>query len=109
LNIFLQVEAFLGISPDSIVLVQDNLHRDILFLTATKSVIGWTALQNSIRIFFHQACIHRNLGQPENTVLTEMTFFMYFFQISTYNFKLKTPIFPEIFSFIFVPRQFEHF
>jgi hypothetical protein len=49
-----QVEAFLGISPDSVILVQDNLHRDILFLTATKSVIGWTALQNSIRIFFHQ-------------------------------------------------------
>jgi hypothetical protein len=49
-----QVEAYLGISPDTIVLVQDNLHRDILFLTATKSVIGWTALQNSIRIFFHQ-------------------------------------------------------
>jgi len=48
------VDAFLGVSPESLVLVQDNLHRDILFLVATKSVIGWTALQNSIRIFFHQ-------------------------------------------------------
>ncbi len=49
-----EVDAILGISPDSVILTQENLHHDVLFLTATKSVIGWTALQNSIRIYFHQ-------------------------------------------------------
>ena len=49
-----EVDAILGISPDSIVLIQDNTHHDNLFLTATKSVVGWTALQNSIRIYYHQ-------------------------------------------------------
>ena len=44
----------MGISPDSLVLIQDNLNHDTLFLTSTKSVIGWTALPNSIRIYFHQ-------------------------------------------------------
>ena len=44
----------MGISPDSLVLIQDNLNHDILFLTSTRAVIGWTALQNSIRIYFHQ-------------------------------------------------------
>ena len=49
-----EVDAILGISPDSIVLIQDNTHHDNLFLTATTSVVGWTALQNSIRIYYHQ-------------------------------------------------------
>ena len=35
-----EVDAVLGISPDSIILIQDNVHHDILFLTATKAVIG---------------------------------------------------------------------
>ena len=48
-----EVEAFVGISSDSLVLIQDNLHTDILFATATKSIIGWTAFANSIRIYFH--------------------------------------------------------
>ena len=49
-----EVDAIMGISPDSLVLIQDNLNHDILFLTSTRAVIGWTALQNSIRIYFHQ-------------------------------------------------------
>ena len=49
-----EVDAIMGISPDSLVLIQDNLNHDTLFLTSTKSVIGWTALPNSIRIYFHQ-------------------------------------------------------
>ena len=47
----------MGISPDSLVLIQDNLNHDILFLTSTRAVIGWTALQNSIRIYFHQVSV----------------------------------------------------
>ena len=35
-----EVDAVLGISPDSIILIQDNVHHDVLFLTATKAVIG---------------------------------------------------------------------
>ncbi len=49
-----EVDAILGISPDSLILIQDNCNHDVLFLTSAKAVIGWTALQNSIRIYFHQ-------------------------------------------------------
>ena len=53
-----EVEAFIGISPDSVIVVQDNCHHDTLFLTASKSIIGWTALPNSIRIYFHMVREH---------------------------------------------------
>ena len=55
-----EVDAFIGISSDSLLLVQDNGPRhDILFVVSTKSIIGWTIIrQNSIRIYFHQV----NLG-----------------------------------------------
>ncbi len=49
-----ELEAFLAVSPDSVVVLQDNVHHDVLFIAATKSVIGWTAATNSIRIYFHQ-------------------------------------------------------
>ena len=35
-------------------LLQDNIHHDVLFIAATRSVIGWTAAAHSIRVYFHQ-------------------------------------------------------
>ena len=51
-----EVDAFIGISSDSLLLVQDNGPRhDILFVISTKCIIGWTIIrQTSIRIYFHQ-------------------------------------------------------
>ncbi|CAF2740676.1 Signal-induced proliferation-associated 1-like protein 3,Signal-induced proliferation-associated 1-like protein 1,Signal-induced proliferation-associated protein 1,Signal-induced proliferation-associated 1-like protein 2 [Lepeophtheirus salmonis] len=49
-----EVYAFVAISADSIILVLDNVHRDVMFVTTTRSILGWTALANSIRIYFHQ-------------------------------------------------------
>ena len=51
-----EVDAFIGISPDTLLLVQDNGPRhDILFVVAANSIIGWTVIrQNSIRVYFHQ-------------------------------------------------------
>ena len=51
-----ELDAFIGISSDSLVLVQDNGPKhDILFVVSTKSIIGWTIIrQSSIRIYFHQ-------------------------------------------------------
>ena len=34
--------------------LQDNIHHDVLFIAATRSVIGWTAAAHSIRVYFHQ-------------------------------------------------------
>lgn len=34
--------------------MQDNIHHDVLFIAATRSVIGWTAAAHSIRVYFHQ-------------------------------------------------------
>ena len=73
-----EVDAILGISPDSLVLIQDNLNHDMLFLTSIKAVIGWTALQNSIRIYFHQGkVLYRSRQYYESNVLhnTEITDF----------------------------------
>ena len=53
----MEVDAFFGISPDSLIVIQDNAHNDTLFLTATKSVIGWKAQQTSIRIYFHMVSV----------------------------------------------------
>ena len=53
-----EVEAFLAVSPDSLLVVQDNSHHDVLFITANKAVIGWTAAHTSIRIYFHQVRMH---------------------------------------------------
>jgi len=49
-----QVEAFVAVSSDTLVIIQDNTHRDILFITPCKSILGWSATNNSIRIFYHQ-------------------------------------------------------
>lgn len=49
-----EVEAFLAISPDTMLIVQDNYHHDVLFITSTKTIIGWTLSQSFIRIYFHQ-------------------------------------------------------
>ena len=59
----LEVEAFVGISPDTLIVIQDNTHSDTLFLTAAKAVIGWTALQNSIRIYFHMVSTISSQGK----------------------------------------------
>ena len=37
--------------------LQDNIHHDVLFIAATRSVIGWTAAAHSIRVYFHQVGI----------------------------------------------------
>jgi len=49
-----QMEAYLAVSSDSLVVIQDNNHHDILFVAPCKSILGWTATHNSIRIFYHQ-------------------------------------------------------
>ncbi len=49
-----ELESFLAVSPDSLAVVQDSCHHDILFLVSTRTVIGWTCSQNSARIYFHQ-------------------------------------------------------
>ena len=49
-----EVDAFLAISPDTVIVTQDNQHNNVLFITSTKAVIGWTPAPNCIRIYFHQ-------------------------------------------------------
>ena len=49
-----QMEAFVAVSSDTLVIIQDNTHRDQLFIAPCKSVLGWSATNNSIRIFYHQ-------------------------------------------------------
>lgn len=52
-----EFDAYVAISPDTIILIQDNAHREVVFICATKSVIGWTAMQNSLRLYYHQVKI----------------------------------------------------
>merc|ERR1719150_627443 len=49
-----QIESFIAISSDTLVIIQDNPHRDMLFICPCKSVLGWSTTNNSIRIFYHQ-------------------------------------------------------
>lgn len=56
-----QVECFLGISTDSLVLIEE-LSKQIVFVTPCKSILGWSAQtttqENSLRIYHHQGeCI----------------------------------------------------
>ncbi|TRY78915.1 hypothetical protein TCAL_10580, partial [Tigriopus californicus] len=49
-----EIEALVAISPDSILVIQESHQHEVLFITAAKSVLGWTVTPNSIRIYFHQ-------------------------------------------------------
>ncbi|XP_073979531.1 uncharacterized protein [Rhodnius prolixus] len=52
-----QLDAFLAISADSIVIIEEAT-REIVFVTSCKSVLGWSANANSLRLYFHQGeCI----------------------------------------------------
>ncbi|XP_033230102.1 signal-induced proliferation-associated 1-like protein 2 [Belonocnema kinseyi] len=50
-------DCYLGISVDSIVLVEEH-SRQIVFVTPGVSVLGWHAQTNSLRLYYHQGeCI----------------------------------------------------
>lgn len=48
-----QIECFLGISTDSLVLIDEHT-KQIVFVTPCKSVLGWSPQSNSLRIYHHQ-------------------------------------------------------
>lgn len=48
-----QIECFLGISTDTFVLVEEQ-SKQIVFVTPCKSVLGWAAQTNSLRVYHHQ-------------------------------------------------------
>lgn len=51
------VECFLGISSDTLVLIEE-LTKQIVFVSPCKSILGWSAQTNSLRIYHHQGeCI----------------------------------------------------
>ncbi|XP_068085355.1 signal-induced proliferation-associated 1-like protein 2 isoform X3 [Anabrus simplex] len=47
------VDCFLGISTDTMVLIEER-SREIVFVTPCKSILGWSAQTNSLRIYHHQ-------------------------------------------------------
>ncbi|CAH1396747.1 unnamed protein product [Nezara viridula] len=47
------VDSFLAISSDSIVVIEEAT-REIIFVTPTKSVLGWSTNTNSLRLYYHQ-------------------------------------------------------
>nr|MBE5726802.1 putative signal-induced proliferation-associated 1-like protein 2 isoform X2 [Cucujiformia] len=48
-----QIECFLGISTDSLVLIDEHT-KQIVFVTPCKSILGWSPQSNSLRIYHHQ-------------------------------------------------------
>lgn len=54
------IECFLGISTDSLVLIEE-CSRQIVFVTPTRSILGWATSGNSLRVYHHQGeCITIN-------------------------------------------------
>nr|XP_034187683.1 signal-induced proliferation-associated 1-like protein 2 isoform X3 [Osmia lignaria] len=50
-------DCYLGISIDTVVLIEEH-SRQIVFVTACASVLGWHAQTNSLRLYYHQGeCI----------------------------------------------------
>lgn len=57
------VDAFLGISADTFVLIEEST-RQIIFVTPCKAILGWSASGCSIRIYHHQSeCITLSLRE----------------------------------------------
>lgn len=55
------VDCFLGISADTFVLIEE-CSRQIVFVTPTKAVLGWSTSGNSLRIYHHQGeCVTINM------------------------------------------------
>ncbi|KAK9870928.1 hypothetical protein WA026_009890 [Henosepilachna vigintioctopunctata] len=48
-----QIECFLGISTDSLVLIDEH-SKQIVFVTPCKSILGWSPQSTSLRIYHHQ-------------------------------------------------------
>lgn len=48
-----QVECFMGISADTLVLIEE-ISKQIVFVTPCKSILGWSAQTNGLRIYHHQ-------------------------------------------------------
>nr|NVI76936.1 putative signal-induced proliferation-associated 1-like protein 2 isoform X2 [Cucujiformia] len=48
-----RIDCFLGISTDTFVLIEEH-SRQIVFVTPCKSILGWYAQSNSLRIYHHQ-------------------------------------------------------
>lgn len=55
------VDCFLGISTETFVLIEE-CSRQIVFVTPTKSILGWSTSGNSLRIYHHQGeCVTINM------------------------------------------------
>ncbi|KAJ3658284.1 hypothetical protein Zmor_010032 [Zophobas morio] len=48
-----QIECFLGISTDTLVLIEET-SKQIVFVTPCKSILGWSTQSNGLRIYHHQ-------------------------------------------------------
>nr|NVI76919.1 putative signal-induced proliferation-associated 1-like protein 2 isoform X2 [Cucujiformia] len=69
-----QVECFLGVSTDSVVLIDEKSHQ-IIFVTPCKSILGWNMQTNGLRIYHHQGeclTIHTRDGQGDRDELIEI-------------------------------------
>lgn len=54
------IECFLGISTDTLVLIEE-CSRQIVFVTPTRAILGWSTSGNSLRVYHHQGeCITIN-------------------------------------------------
>lgn len=47
------VDCYLAISADSVVIIEEAT-REIIFVTPTKAVLGWSTNTNSLRLYYHQ-------------------------------------------------------
>ncbi|XP_055386352.1 signal-induced proliferation-associated 1-like protein 1 [Condylostylus longicornis] len=55
------VDCFLGISVETFVLIEE-CSRQIIFVTPTKAILGWSTCGNSLRIYHHQGeCVTINM------------------------------------------------
>ncbi|KYB27859.1 Signal-induced proliferation-associated 1-like protein 2 [Tribolium castaneum] len=69
-----RIECFLGISTDSLVLIEET-SKQIVFVTPCKSILGWSTLSNGLRIYHHQGecmTIHMRDGQGDRDELMEV-------------------------------------
>lgn len=69
-----QIECFLGISSDTFVLIEEQ-SKQIVFVTACKSILGWSPQSNSLRIYHHQGecmTIHMRDANADRDELIEV-------------------------------------
>ncbi|XP_043243340.1 signal-induced proliferation-associated 1-like protein 2 [Amphibalanus amphitrite] len=62
-----QVDCVLGISADSVVLIEERTDR-LLFAAPAASVLGWTLQGTSLRVYYHQGeCVVLRPQTPQDT------------------------------------------